>query len=286
MFSLATALQVLSFSAILNAGSAIASFESVYELPRGWRLMRPAEGTEDIRLRISLMQQNVDKLYDILMDVSTPSHPKYGQHLQGEEVFELLKPRKETSDAVISWLQDSNITSIKDDSDWIMFSTNVKTANKLLETQFQWYLDEASNTEVLRTMEYSIPKTLESHINFVQPTTRFGSLKQFRTTVEEAPEMANEPQFGTALSATGIDVACNVSITPTCLREIYNIHYKGDPSVGNKAGYGSFLEESARYTDLALFEAAYAPEAIGENFTVSSVFNFQKHVLTEFRLSP
>lgn len=268
MFSLRTALQVLSFTAVFNAGSAIASFESVYELPRGWKLARPAEGSEGIRLRISLQQQNVDKFYDTLMDVSTPDHEKYGQHLEGEQVMELLKPRKETSDAVVSWLQDHNITSIKDDNDYILFQTNVKTANKMLETQFQWYLDEVSNTEVLRTMEYSVPKEIESHINFVQPTTRFGSLKAFKSTAKEVPDVKSSMQFGQKTTATGVDAACNVSITPTCLRELYNIHYKGDPKNGNKVGFGSFLEESARYSDLALFEAAYAPEAIGENFTV------------------
>jgi tripeptidyl-peptidase-1 len=269
MLSLITALQVLSFSALLNAGSAIASFESVYELPRGWKLARPAEGTEGIRLRISLQQQNVEKFYETLLDVSTPDHAKYGQHLEGEEILEMLKPRQETSDTVVAWLQDYNITSIKDDSDWIMFQTNVETANKMLATQFQWYLDESSNTEVLRTMEYSVPQEIESHINFVQPTTRFGSLKAFKSTVKEVPGELSSMQFGTGKTVEAVDVACNVSITPTCLRELYNIHYKGSATNGNKAGYASFLEESARYSDLALFEAKYAPESVGENFTVS-----------------
>jgi tripeptidyl-peptidase-1 len=45
-------------------------------------------------------------------------------------------------------------------------------------------------------------------------------------------------------------------ITPTCLKELYNIQYTPDPNSGSKIGFGSFLNQSARTEDLSLFQTA------------------------------
>jgi tripeptidyl-peptidase I len=52
------------------------------------------------------------------------------------------------------------------------------------------------------------------------------------------------------------------------LKELYNIgDYKASPYIGNKVAFASYLEEYARYADLASFEKQWAPYAIGQNFT-------------------
>lgn len=111
MFTLA----ILSFAALATATSNV--FESLHEVPRGWTFVRAAEGSENLKLRLSLKQQNLDSFYDKLMEVSTPDHPQYGMHYNGHELRSLLQPTEEASSSAISWLQDSNITSIQDDGD-------------------------------------------------------------------------------------------------------------------------------------------------------------------------
>lgn len=188
MFSVGTSLQFISFAvAIVHTAAASSVFESLYEVPRGWIFVRAAEGSESIELRISLKQQNVDSFYDRLVEVSTPDHPQYGMHYQGHELRSLLAPTEETSNVAISWLQDNNITAIQDDSDYILFRTDVKTANKLLDTEFNWYRNDADQ-ELLRTTSYSVPQEVRDHINFVQPTTRFGSLKPLSSTAQVIDE--------------------------------------------------------------------------------------------------
>jgi tripeptidyl-peptidase-1 len=265
MFSLGTALRVLSFSVLVQAAASDV-FESIYEPPRGWKYERAAKGDESVRLRVSLKQQNLDSFYDKLMEVSTPDHPQYGQHYEGHELRSLLKPTDEASSIAISWLQDNNITAIEDDSDYILFRTNVRTANKLLNTEFAWYRS-VEDQEILRTMAYSVPEELKDHINFVQPTTRFGSLKPLSSTAQifDAGEVSNGISKWFGGSAPQVNITCNLTITPECLLDLYNVHYKGHPKNGNTVGYASFLEEYARYSDLAQFEKVYAPYAIGEN---------------------
>jgi tripeptidyl-peptidase I len=270
MLSLATALQVLSFSSLVHAAAARDVFESIYELPRGWAYSRAAKDDEPLKLRLSLKQQNLDTFYDKLMEVSTPDHPQYGLHYEGHELRDLLKPAGETSNVAISWLQESNITSIEDDSDYILFRTDVKTANKLLETEFAWYRS-VENQEILRTMAYSVPDEVKEHINFVQPTTRFGSLKPLSSDAQifDAGEKSDGKVQWWGGSSPQVNITCNLTITPECLLDLYNVHYKGNAKNGNTAGYASFLEEYARYSDLAQFEKVYAPYAAGENVSLS-----------------
>jgi tripeptidyl-peptidase I len=60
----------------------------------------------------------------------------------------------------------------------------------------------------------------------------------------------------------------NSVIHPQCLKELYKIDYTPDPKSGSKVAFVSYLEEYARYSDLALFEKNIAPYAAGQNFTV------------------
>lgn len=66
-------------------------------------------------------------------------------------------------------------------------------------------------------------------------------------------------------SSPTVNVTCNLTITPECILDLYNVHYKGDPKNGNTVGFASFLEEYARYSDLVKFEQVYAPYTIGQN---------------------
>ncbi|CAG8976517.1 hypothetical protein HYALB_00006014 [Hymenoscyphus albidus] len=270
MPSFTTAMRVLSLATFVSSTFASSVFESVHQVPRGWTFDRNAYADETVKLRVSLKQQNVDDLYQKVMEVSTPDHVSYGQHYEGHELRSLLKPSDETSAVVISWLQDSNITAIKDDGDYVLFTSNVETANKLLNTNFAWYKND-EDQKVIRTLSYSVSAEVASHINFVQPTTRFGSLSALRSTVQKIDTGA--PFDGTARfmpSVQRANITCNLTITPECLLDLYNVHYKADAKCKNTVGFGSFLEEYARYSDYELFQQKYLPKAIGENFTVVS----------------
>lgn len=261
---------------ILETGLALASispFESLHQVPRGWTRIQSAEPTQNIRLRVSLKQQNLDEFYDKLLQVSTPDHPQYGKHYEGHELRSLLQPSAEASETAISWLQDNNVTDILDDGDYLMFRTTVGTANKLLDTQFDWYRGE-DGEQMMRTTRYSVPQEVAAHINFVQPTTRFGTAKRLASHVNILETGA--PADGTSKwisvadnirvnAANAVDPACNTAVTPQCLFQLYNVNFKADPAVGNSAGYASFVNESARFTDMTMFEQAYAPYAANRN---------------------
>lgn len=251
-------------------------FESLHQVPRGWKWAQNAQPEEPVRLRLSLKQQNLDEFYDSLMQVSTPEHPRYGQHYEGHELRSLLKPSDEATSTALRWLQENNVTSIRDDGDYIFLRTTVATANKMLDTQFAWYRNEAGE-HLLRTMRYSVPQDVAAHINFVQPTTRFGSTQPLATRLNIMDP--GEPATGQSKwvsappdlkenAALAVNSSCNTSITPQCLYQLYNINLKGSPAGNNSIGYASFVGQSARQTDNSLFATTYAPFAAGRNFSV------------------
>lgn len=269
------ALQALS-AFIFHPALASASsspFESIHQVPRGWTRIRSVDPAENIRLRVSLKQQNLDEFYDKLLQVSTPEHPQYGKHYEGHELRSLLKPSDEASQTAIGWLQNNNVTDILDDGDYLMFRTTVGTANQLLDTQFDWYQGE-DGEQSMRTTRYSVPQDVAAHINFVQPTTRFGTAKRLASHVSIVETGA--PADGTSKwvsvadnirvnAANAVDPSCNTAVTPQCLFQLYNVNFKADPAAGNTAGYASFVNESARFTDMTMFEQVYAPYAANRN---------------------
>lgn len=62
--------------------------------------------------------------------------------------------------------------------------------------------------------------------------------------------------------------ACNQTITPDCLRALYNVDdYEAIPNVGSLFGVCGYLEEYAKFDDLATFLTKYASYAEGANFS-------------------
>lgn len=200
------------------------------------------------------------------MEVSDPNHARYGKHLKRDELKDLIKPRAESTKAVLSWLEESGVSSedITNDGEWITFHAPVERAESMLGTTFKTYQNQVRrDVKRVRSLSYSVPKTIRDHIDLIEPTTRFGQIKAERSNVltqETAP-----------FSIAAVNATCNTTITPACLKDLYNFaDYKIDPKGAVKLGVSGFLEQLARYADLKQFTSAFAPNA-GSNFTTTSV---------------
>ncbi|KAF7883967.1 hypothetical protein EAF00_011279 [Botryotinia globosa] len=89
-----------------------------------------------------------------------------------------------------------------------------------------------------------------------------GDWLQVTTLVQTVEAMRNNTFFWTF---------CINIITPKCLKPIYNVHYQAKINDRTVIGVASSLNESARYSDLALFEENLTPGALGQNMTVVSI---------------
>ncbi|KAL9085329.1 MAG: hypothetical protein Q9165_007620 [Trypethelium subeluteriae] len=240
--------------------SDISLMETLHGVPEGWSEIGAPQPSKRLQFRIALTRPNNALLDQRLLDISTPSHVLYGQHLKRDELKAMLRPDPIATRQIMDWLEFSGVSEgdIVDDGEWINFLTNTSTAEKMMHTKFGIYRNEDAQVDKIRTLQYSVPEQVHQYIDMIQPTTRFGQPTPQRSTLRKVALTAVEKD----------DVSCDENITPQCLRDLYNATSTPQgPASGNILGFGGFLEQYARYNDFQQFASEYAPSLSGKNFT-------------------
>ncbi|EAW10825.1 S53 family peptidase [Aspergillus clavatus NRRL 1] len=233
--------------------------EKLAAVPNGWTLIKDAPETDTITLSIALARQNLDQLESKLTTLATPGNAEYGQWLDKADIESLFPTASD--EAIIEWLKAAGITQVSRQGSLVNFASTVGTVNKLFNTTFSYYQNGAS--QKLRTTEYSIPDSLTDAIDLVAPTVFFGkdqdnALPSFASKLPTLPKRASNSS------------SCADLITPACLAEMYNLgDYKPVVSSGSRIGFGSFLNESANYADLAAYEKLF--KIPSQNFSVELI---------------
>jgi tripeptidyl-peptidase I len=235
--------------------------EKLATVPFGWKEVGTPAADTPITLSIALSQQNLDQLESKLISVSTPGNAQYGKHLDINDINALFPPTSDT--AVLAWLKAVGIANVHSNGKSVNFATTVQKANELLNTTFAYY--KSGTTQKIRTIQYSIPSNLAEYIDLISPTTYFG-----KTTAAAAIPGATRTEKRAPASQPSVAASCQTSITPSCLKQMYSINdYKADAKSGSRIGFGSFLNQSALYSDLALFEAYF--DIPSQNFSVELI---------------
>ena len=94
----------------------------------------------------------------------------YADYVFQTEQF--VAPTSQTTEAVTAWLKQAGIdaTTISPAGDWLSISVPVSKADDLFDADFAVYTHSETGKEAIRTMSYSIPASLEGHLDFVHPT--------------------------------------------------------------------------------------------------------------------
>lgn len=160
----------------------------------------------------------------------------------------LIAPHSDSIELVDSWLAYHEIdpsTSVSRSraGDWISVELPIKRAEKLLGTKYNVYKHITTSEKVVRTLEYSLPRSIHDHINVVTPTTYFGHGRSL-----SAPRLVKKDGFATRSVAPGI---CD-NITPECVAAAYNITGYVPQSVknNNTMAVVGFHNDSSSHADL------------------------------------
>ncbi|KAJ1304004.1 hypothetical protein OPQ81_008412 [Rhizoctonia solani] len=259
------------------------------EVPSGWTAVARAPAEHNIDLRIGLKQARMADLLAILGEVSNPSNARYGKHLSKEDVDKLVAPRGQSVESVEKWLQlhGVEISERSSAGDWIYVTVPVSRAEKMLGTKYNVYR-HTSGAHIIRSESYSLPRSLDSHIDVIQPTTYFGRINERSTpesssalekrasTVFVLPESEKTELKQAAEEAKGKELAvpssCSSTITPTCLKALYRTD-SYTPKAGNSASIGitGYLDQYASTSDLQTFYAKFNPSAVGSTFSVELI---------------
>lgn len=274
----------LAAASVLSTAQA-ATYSHYDEVPAGWTAVGAADAAVVQTFSIALTMQNIDQLEAKLLEVSTPGSAAYGAHWNESTVQSFFAPSADAVSSVTSWLEQNGVSNYNVDGAFVDFGADVATANTLLNASYQQY-SAADGTTKLRTLSYSIPDDVQDHIVLIDPGLYFGSSKAFLPTtttpsrtrapgsvVRRGPSSPQQrPHARSLATRTTVDASCQTSITPACLKELYNVgNYSASATSGSKVGFGSFLGESALYADVAVYEKFYGIPS--QNFSVTLIAN-------------
>ncbi|XMA07434.1 hypothetical protein WAI453_000225 [Rhynchosporium graminicola] len=188
-----------------------------------------------------------------LFEVSDPSHPSYGQHLNHEEVRALTKPEETSTQAVLAWLQASEVpeNDIKDQGEWINFTVSVLQAETMLGATFYYFSHNADKlpSKQIRALKYS--RTFYKRI--LQPNL----IDPLRTT---------DPESSTERHSMQRNHHTSLSQSPLQNREL-----RLGSDVDSRFGVCGYLNQYAKYDALDTFLQKYAPYAISQNSSYALV---------------
>jgi tripeptidyl-peptidase-1 len=167
-----------------------------------------------------------------------------------------VAPHPDSVEAVNSWLEFHNIDPLNSvhrsgSGDWVTLRISVDLAEKMLGTKYNVYRHTTSGEEVVRTLSYSLPKELHKHIDVIVPSTYFGTIRTMKVTSFLQPTLQNIVQDSSSVPEGQVDPSCNTTITPACLRALYNTSSYVPVSTNvNKIAVTGYLDEFANYDDL------------------------------------
>jgi len=260
-----------ALAALVQSRSTV--LESLPVKPREWTRLQDAPADHPLRLRIALAQPNAALFERTLYEISDPSHPNYGRHLSRRALADLMAPRAESTSAVRNWLRDAGIpdSQVHEDGEWINLRLTVREASTLLDANFGVWGHRGTTVKKVRALKYSVPEEIAEHITTVIPVVKFGQIRAQRSQILDVTEAPEDTSIKVAaeIPPQTLDVAaCNVTITPQCLRALYKVgNYEANPSKPSLFGVAGFLEQWAKHDQLELFTQKYAPYAADANFS-------------------
>ncbi|KAH9029514.1 subtilisin-like protein [Lactarius pseudohatsudake] len=247
-------------------------------VPENWNNLGHPPADTTIDLHIALKAKDENALIDALIEVSSPGHPKHGEHLSREEVAELVAPPSDVLELANAWLDHhgvhpSNI-STKHGGSWLTLTgVPVSRANELLSASYQLYQHIGTNETVLRTLSYGLPAALVEHVQNVAPTTHFG----FPFTPRQEPLMRRGGATTEQTKVPGGDPGTVLSyrhqyVTPSFLRTLYKTSTYVPSAAGwNMLGVAGYLGDWPSPDDLRLFMNQYRFDATDATYRVVQI---------------
>ncbi|KAI0659407.1 family S53 protease-like protein [Cubamyces menziesii] len=268
---------VVASSALPRSTDVLPVHESRQSLPPGFVDVGPAPSDHTLKLRFALSQNDPNAIVDALYRVSDPSGSEYGLYLSKTEVEQLVAPKSAAVDAVNAWLQENSLSgaALTPAGDWVGFEIPVHQANGFFNANFSVFEHEQTKTQMVRTMAYSLPASLQGHVDVVHPTTSFpspslGGKGNVVGLQQRSPQTTKRTQ--PIIANRDLSSKCTNITDPECLQALYNIPSTPATNPDNRLGVVGFFGNSVPYSFVEQFLLTYRPDIDpSTNFTVDSV---------------
>ncbi|KAF2121046.1 peptidase S8/S53 domain-containing protein [Lophiotrema nucula] len=281
--------------AVLTGASPVTNPHVVHEkrssAPIGWIKREPLESRAVLPISIALAQENLDKGYEWLMEVSHPTSSKYGQHWNASDIASAFAPSDDTVAAVKAWLVSAGVASHRveqsDSRGWLKFKATVEEAEELFKAKYHIYEHSETGQQHAACEEYSVPASLKEKIDFVTPTVHFDA--KLRARDENSLEAREKkpghdktrggPGHGGPKLKNWIPYAniikqlkdCDKQITPWCLRVLYKFPPGFTSNPKNSYGIVEYTPQAYVPSDLDLFFKNFSMKQVGDRPILDSI---------------
>lgn len=166
--------QSLTVASLLASALAVPTGHVLHEKreAKNHLVRRRVESSAVIPVRIALKRSNLDRGHDLLMEVSSPDSPRYGQHYTSEQIADLFAPAEETLNAVKDWLMGSGVTEDEimhyDNKGWLSVNMPVEKAEDLFHTKYYEH-DFSDGHMRIGCDKYYLPAHISQHVDLIKP---------------------------------------------------------------------------------------------------------------------
>ena len=88
------------------------------------------------------------------------------------QVAQLTAPSDDATQAINAWLKKNDVTATPGATNqWLNIELPVAKANAMLGADFNVFTHSATNVTAIRTLAYSVPKSVQPHVDFIFPAT-------------------------------------------------------------------------------------------------------------------
>ncbi|PPQ68887.1 hypothetical protein CVT25_009010 [Psilocybe cyanescens] len=281
-------LELLSLALLGQASASSASPYREYILhekrslvPSGWSLVRRHHASAVIPLRFGLKQSNIDRLEELLNDVSHPESPNYGNHWTAAQIAEMFAPSNHSISTVRTWLANAGFGTsrvrLSSSKSWMQINATIEEAERLLRTKYHVY-EHRDGTQHIACKDYHLPAHVASHVEIVTPSTHFDAVLNKRRGSTHSAQKIGHPGVGIAPKTTGainnvfFDLKnCDQVITPICLRALYGLVYEPLSAHKNSFGIVEYTPQAYVQSDLDKFHANFSTALVGKQPKMVSI---------------
>ncbi|KAI0093145.1 subtilisin-like protein [Irpex rosettiformis] len=289
MVSLTAAFTLLAVTVSCLASPPLVRHESRRALPPHWEQSHRASAHDVLPLRIGLAQSNIDRIEELLLDVSHPESQNYGNHWSAAKVAETFHPSPETIDTVREWLTNEGIDPsrirLSKSGGWIEANVSIAEAEQLLKTEYHVYNHALTDTKHVGCASgYHVPVHVAKHIELITPTVHFDAILNGRGSEplrkRKLPNAhPGQPGFGPVSPVTVGTIKniidelenCDSHITPNCLRALYDFVYIPLATKKNSIGIVEYTPQAYVASDLDKFFTNFSKSQIGERPVFTSI---------------
>lgn len=190
-------------------------------------------------------------LEDFIAEVSSPSHPRYGQYLSAAELKDALPPVDGAQEAVLAFLSQHNVpssmVSTSLSGDMISAKISVGVAKKMFEADFQEYENPQAAKSIVRAARgYTVPQEVQNSVYIVGNLLELPSVNNVILVPDDETEDAGSTAFG------GDCDSCKKKVTPGVLAQAYNFTIEQGPTVSGDTGMATAEFQIVYYDDASL----------------------------------